>query len=584
MNFPPRRTIHPASTIGLGLLLLLMVVNLVISQWNIHRLFENDRLVVETQSILTTLEAVLANVFDAETSERGYLITEDPEYLRSYQSAIAGSARALESLRRLGVDDAVRSRIDPLEERVQARFAELRRAIAAQQEGGFEAARRSVSTNQGRRLMNEMRTLVSEMQKQERDALAARSTESRRSAQLTTLADFVAATTGIGLVGLAYFLFRRELAHRRRADDALRRLGAIVESSDDAIVSKSLNGTIVSWNAGATRIYGYTAGEVIGRDARLLCPPERTDEIQQHLDLVRSGTHIEHFETTRVRKDGQRIDVSLSISPILDDTGAVIGASAISRDVSAQKLLEREVLEIAAREQQRIGQDLHDGTGQELTGLAMMAEQLAGQLQGRSLPEAKSAARIVDGLEQALHHVRALSRGLVPVELDAEGLMAALAGLAKRTSELHAVVCTFECNQPVSIPDVQASTHLYRLSQEAVTNALKHSRARKIRIRLSDDGSLIRLAIVDDGVGIRSADRQQTGMGLRIMQYRAELIRAKLTISTVQPHGTQIACTLPRQPESWRTRGGEHGRPEQSPARVDTPASAVEPAGAAEKI
>ena len=117
--------------------------------------------------------------------------------------------------------------------------------------------------------------------------------------------NFVGSMLGIGLVGLAFFLFRRELEHRRRADDTLRRLAAIVESSDDAIISKSLTGMIVSWNANATRVYGYTAEDVIGRPVAILCPPERVDEVQHNLDRVRKGVHIEHIETTRIRKDGR---------------------------------------------------------------------------------------------------------------------------------------------------------------------------------------------------------------------------------------------------------------------------------------
>ena len=288
--------------------------------------------------------------------------------------------------------------------------------------------------------------------------------------------NLVGSLLGIGMVSLAFLLFRRELVQRQLAADALRRLAAIVESSDDAIVSKSMDGQIVSWNAGARRVYGYTADEVLGRNIALLCPTERIEEVQANLDRVRCGVHIEHFQTTRIRKDGQRIDVSLSISPIKDHQGAVIGASAIARDVTEQKLLQREVLEIAAREQQRIGQDLHDGTGQELTGLAMLAERLAGELSEQSHPQAGAAAKIVDGLVEALNHVRALSKGLVPVEVDAEGLMVALAELAARTSELHAVNCRFLCDKPVPIVDNQTATHLYRLSQETLTNAVKHGR------------------------------------------------------------------------------------------------------------
>jgi PAS domain S-box-containing protein len=397
--------------------------------------------------------------------------------------------------------------------------------------------------------MNEMRKLVGDMQQREQQTLEIRSAESSRSARATSITNLVGSLMGIAMVVVAFFLFQRELTHRQRADDALRRLAAIVESSDDAIVSKSMDGLIVSWNAGARRLYGYTADEVVGRPISLLCPAERVDEVQYNLDRVRSGVHIEHFETNRVRKDGRRIDISLSISPIKDRNGAVIGASAIARDITERKLLQREVLEIAAREQQRIGQDLHDGTGQELTGLAMMAERLAGELSHQSLPQATAAERIVEGLEQALRHVRDLSKGLVPVEVDAEGLMVALADLARRTSELHGVDCTFECDEPVRIMDNATATHLYRLSQETVTNALKHGHARNIVINLSDDGALTRLKISDDGQGFADNGHESSGTGLRIMRYRAELIRAKLAIGPAQPHGTEVTCTVPHLQE-----------------------------------
>ena len=455
------------TTLGLGLIVLILVGNLLVSQWNTRRLIENEQRVVYTQTVLNMLEAVLARVTEAETGERGYLITGDTGYLGSYRTAVERTWETLKQLKSSTLDDAgIQRHIEALTARVHDRFEELHAAIAAQQAGGFDAARHSVSTNRGRQLMNEMRKLVGEIQAEEETALASRSDQSHRSAQVLIVTNLVGSLLGIGLVSLAFLLFRRELVQRQLAADALRRLASIVESSDDAIVSKSMDGLIVSWNAGARRIYGYTADEVIGRPIALLCPADRVEEVEANLDRVQSGVHIEHFETTRIRKDGQRIDVSLSISPIKDGQGAVIGASAIARDVTEQKLLQREVLEIAAREQQRIGQDLHDGTGQELTGLAMMAERLAGELAEQSLSQAAGAAKIVDGLVQALNHVRALSKGLVPVEVDAEGLMLALAELAARTSDLHAIDCRFECDEPVRIADNQTATHLYRLCQE----------------------------------------------------------------------------------------------------------------------
>ncbi|MBI2824001.1 MAG: CHASE3 domain-containing protein [Planctomycetia bacterium] len=545
-------SLRRATAVGFGLIVLLLVANTLVSQWNTQGLIEIEHQVAHTQKVLTTLEEVLARVTEAETGERGFLITGDADFLRSYQIAMVKTGETLERLRSLTADDPrQQARLETLGQRVQARFDELRRAIGAHQSEGFDAAKRSVSTNHGRQLMNEMRALVGEMQGQEREELAFRSAESRRSAHVTTVTDLVGSLLGIGMVGLAFFLFQRELAHRQRADDAMRRLAAIVESSDDAIVSKTLDGRIVSWNAGARRIYGYDAEEVIGRPIALLCPPECVDELHHHLELVRRGVHVEHFETTRMRKDGRRIDVSVSISPIRDGSGAVIGGCAIAREVTEHKRLQREVLEIAAREQQRLGQDLHDGTGQQLTGLAMMAERLAGELSDHSLPHADAAAKIVDGLEHALADVRALSKGLLPVEVDAEGLMAALGDLAAQTSELPGVTCSFDCDEPVCILDNQTATHLYRLCQESVTNALKHGPARNIVIALTGDQDLIRLTIADDGAGFAKDQRTRTGTGVRIMGYRAELIRAKLTISPGHPRGTLVTCTLPRPQASW---------------------------------
>jgi PAS domain S-box-containing protein len=543
---PRLQRILPRPTIiGLSLIALLLVVNVLISEWNIDRLVENEHRVLHAEEVLTTLETVLFNMTEAETTERGFLITDDPSYLGYYQAAIVKTGETLDRLREITSDEPdQQQRIDALHRRVDARSQELREAIAAQRAGGFTAARQAVSTNRGREHMDEMRKLVRELKEHEQELLALRAAESRHSAYVTHTTDMVGSLMGIGLVGLAFVLYRRDLANRQRAEDAIRRLAAIVECSGDAILGKSLDGVIVSWNAGAERLYGYTAEEMVGQPVTKLCPPERFDEVHRNLQRVRQGIRIQYFETTRIRKGGEFIEVSLSISPIRDAEGNVIGASAIARDVSEQRRLQREVLEIAALEQRRIGQDLHDGTGQELTGLAMMAERLAGELAARKLPESASAAKIVDGLEEALSHVRGLAKGLVPVEVDSEGLMIALSELASRTSDLHGVRCTFECDEPVCILNNQTAMHLYRLSQEAVTNAVKHSRGRNILISLADDGDVVTLTIADDGRGFPNAREPSAGTGLRIMRYRAELIGATLSVGRAQPQGTIVRCLL----------------------------------------
>ena len=134
--------------------------------------------------------------------------------------------------------------------------------------------------------------------------------------------------------------FIRDITERKRAEDLASHLAAIVETSDDAIIGKSLDGTIVSWNSGAERLYGYTAEEVIGRPVALLVPPDRADELGWIMKGLRRGKHIEHYETTRVHKDGHRIDVSVTVSPVKNKAGAVVGASVIARDITDRKRVE----------------------------------------------------------------------------------------------------------------------------------------------------------------------------------------------------------------------------------------------------
>ena len=541
------------TTLGLVLIVALLLVNVLVSEWNIKRLVDNEHRVNHIQKVLTTLEEFLSTVTEAETAERGFLITDDEKYLKSYESAIVRINETLDRLTKLTVDERQQQElIQSLRERVTARLAELKRAIAARREAGFDAARQSVSTNHGRELMIEMRRLVAEMKEREQQSLATAAAQSRRSALVTTATDFLGAGLGIGLVCLAFYLFRLDLAHRARVADVTRRLAAIVESSDDAIVSKSLDGVIVSWNAGAQRIYGYTAAEAVGQPITMLCAPEHREDIFRSLERVQSGIHIEHFETTRIRKDGRQIDISLSISPIKGASGEVIGASAIARDITERKSLQREILEIAALEQRRIGQELHDGIGQELTGLTMLTQRLLGELAGHDPPHAAAATKIRSGLEQALSHVRAMSKGLVPVEIDAEGLMQALEDLAARTSELNGIACLFECQRPVAVADDQTAMHLYRMSQEAVTNAVKHGRPRQIVIRLGVEGGRTTLRVIDDGTGITASSEKAAGTGLRIMRYRADLIGAQLDISSARPQGTIVTCSIAQHPPAER--------------------------------
>ena len=173
-------------------------------------------------------------------------------------------------------------------------------------------------------------------------------------------------------------VFTEVITERKRGEDALRRLAAIVDTSDDAVFSKALDGTILSWNAGAERIYGYLAGEIIGQRVSLLTPPDRPDEIPGILERLKRGEAIEHYETVRVRKDGKRIDVALTFSPIRDDGGHIIGASTIARDITERKEAEDERGQLLARERQAHAQT--ELAKQRLSLLAEASKALAGSL------------------------------------------------------------------------------------------------------------------------------------------------------------------------------------------------------------
>ncbi|HUY91015.1 MAG TPA: PAS domain S-box protein [Pirellulales bacterium] len=531
------------STIGLLAIVLVVLAEYSFVEVNLHRISSNESRLIELQAQLELLLNLRGLLRDAESALRGFVIFGEAEDLERFHVAVGRIDDATARLDRLAADHVVqRAQLALLRQAIDARVAELQSATVARQSGGLEAARQSIAAERERRLMSEIRYHVAEIRRQKEAALAAGAADSRRSAQLAAATDGIGPAIGVGLVGLAFVLFRRDFRRERSADETSRRLAAIVESSEDAIIGETIEGIVTNWNAGATQIFGYRAEEMLGQPTARLLPPPLLPEAREDLSSAVHRIHVEQRESKRLTKDGRVIDVSLTACPIKDPAGKVIGIASIVRDITEQKALEREVLDIAGREQRRIGQDLHDGTGQELTGLAMLSQRLAAMLEEKCAPEAKMAAKIADGLDDALRRVRILSRGLVPVQLDREGLMAALADLAARTSDLHDVVCTFQCTVPVCIPNNDVATNLYRMSQEAVTNAVKHGSAKHICISLAVDGDRITLKVADDGLGLKpSAETAAFGMGLRIMRYRAQLIGAKLEVVPVHC-GTEVRC------------------------------------------
>lgn len=218
---------------------------------------------------------------------------------------------------------------------------------------------------------------------------------------------------------------------------------------------------------------------------------------------------------------------------------------ALVRDVTDRQRLEKEILEISHREQQRIGQDLHDSLGQHLTGISFLSKALQHKLASHKISEADQAGEIAQLVVQTLAHTRNIARGLFPVELETTGrLTPALSELAINTEKLFRVTCRLELDPQVEVADVRVSTELFRIAQEAISNAIKHGKARRICVRLQSTPPNARLLIQDDGTGMTGGPAA-SGLGLRIMSFRANRIGGRIEISPLEIGGTLVSCEFP---------------------------------------
>jgi signal transduction histidine kinase len=222
---------------------------------------------------------------------------------------------------------------------------------------------------------------------------------------------------------------------------------------------------------------------------------------------------------------------------------------ALTREMAERQRLESEILQVSEREQRRVGHDLHDSLCQHLTATAMAGQVLGNRLASKSLPEAADASKVVSLVEEGIDLARNLARGLYPVEMDAEGLMAAFQELADTISNGTRIQCVFECDAPVLIHDDAVATHLYRIAQEAVRNALQHGKPKRIGISLSEPGNLLTLTIEDDGQGLPDSAPLPKGLGVRIMAHRAAMIGGSFSIEPAPTGGTIVTCSLPKNSE-----------------------------------
>ncbi|WP_009958931.1 PAS domain S-box protein [Verrucomicrobium spinosum] len=323
---------------------------------------------------------------------------------------------------------------------------------------------------------------------------------------------------------------------------------AIVETAVNAIITINERGVIESVNSATVRMFGYVTEEMIGRNVSMLMPSPYREQHDGYLgNYLRTGERKIigiGRETLAQRKDGTIFPMDLSVGEVKLPRGRIFAG--IIRDITDRKELEQQILGISEEAQHRIGQDLHDDLCQQLAAIGCLAKVVLQRLESTRNGESANVAEIVKLISQANTRAREMSRGLVPVVLDSEGLMAALNELVAGTERIFRVSCRFRCDPPVHLYENKTATQLYRIAQEAVGNAIKHSHATRVEIQLTQQGGMLQLTIRDNGIGIPDhSPRKGTGMGLYTMGHRAKMLGGELHVGPDVYGGTVVQCDVP---------------------------------------
>ena|GEM_PF-1085782 len=391
--------------------------------------------------------------------------------------------------------------------------------------------------------------------------------------------DQTAALTLSGQLALAIERFRA-LDELRESEERFRLL--VEGAREYAMFLLDPSNTITYWSKGAERVFGWKAREALGKSGNLIFTPEdrKGGQVEREIKTsLRKGVAADN--RWHLRKDGSRIWVEGAMHRLDESPGVVRGFAKVARDATLdrhaaealqqahddlerrvqertkelsnanqllqkaaerRRQLETQVLLISEREKRRIGQDLHDSLCQELAAAAFLLQSKAQTLEKSNPEQAALFSESAQMVNANVSLARDLARGLHPVEVTSVGLSEALRDLAFRRSDSH-VVCRFECPRQVRIPDEAVSLNLYRIAQEAVTNAIKNGKATEVAIRLERTRRNLILSVKDNGTGFAS-DKVTRGMGLDIMNYRAHVVAAQLMIESHPGRGTTVTCTL----------------------------------------
>jgi len=587
---------------GFGLLLTILIIISVISFQTALKFIETSRLETKARVILKKLEIVLAGITDAETGQRGYIITGDERYLEPYHTAIANIDYEVEELSKLIRDNPDHQRkLDALKPLLAEKLAGLNERIGLRKNKGFEAAAQEVRSGKGRMVMDKIRKIITEIEDAEKKFLKQRSTKVETSANRTIFIIIFGSSLAFVIVGIASLITNRELTSRKRAKEELKKayaeleqrvvkrtaeLSAIneslqreitererieeglktasrewritVDSTNDLIILLDSEMKIIKANLATTRFLNRPFNEILGKNCfQLLCGADRPPASCpiEKMKMTKKHEEVELYLSER------GIWIWVSVDPIFDDKGNLTGSVYVIRDITERKRVEEKIRVyqeqlrslasqlslVEERERHRIATELHDHIGQTL---ALCQIKLGALRESASPTLAASVDGIRDLIEQTIHYTRSLTSELSPPILYELGFEAAIEWLGEQILKRHGIRFEFEDDRQPKPMDDEARILLFQAVRELLINVTKHAQARNAKVSVQRDGDNIRINVEDDGVGfdiskLDSYLKENSGFGLFSIRERLNRIRGYLNIESEPGKGIRVTVVAP---------------------------------------
>jgi len=557
-----------------GFLLALLGILLVFNAVSFLTIRQYDRATRERRhgfEILALLEHSLGSVVTMQFAVRGFVITEDSSYLDGFPRLEAQVAQDLKQAIPLFVPPVSQQRYETLRKLVDQKIDFMHQILALYERQGVEAAEDLIETGRGEELGDRIQKLIAEWRIDQEQFIKAADGRVAHNAAKTLLFLALGSALAAFLLVFGGVVFRRELAVREKWERELTRLASIVSSSDDAIISKNLDGKILTWNKGAQQIYGFTAEEVVGRHISYLVPVTHQKEMMEVLDRVGRGEQMRHFQTKRLTKDGRVIDVSLTVSPLYNRQGRITGASAIARDITEQKKMEEEVrgaTEIKSRFISIASHELRSPLAAMREGIALILDGLQGPVSEGQKELLDVALRNIDRLNRLSTDILSFQKiesgqfRLVRQWHDLREIVEDVARTTRPVANEKRLDLTLAIEEglPRIICDKDKVTQVLL---NLVNNALRFTKAGRVGIEARRDGDAVHVAVRDTGIGIAAEDmprlfqsfqqfgeaseKRGSGLGLFIAKQIVQAHGGRIWAESQVGQGSVFHITLPLQ-------------------------------------